>query len=644
MVAPDRRLKPVDAAHAKRKLTAILAADVEGYSRLMGADEAGTHAMLTAYRGVIARSIADQGGRIVGTAGDSVLADFPSVVGALHAAVEIQKEVAERNAELPAERRLRFRIGINLGDVIVDGDDIFGDGVNVAARVQALAEPGGIAVSGAVYDQVRNKLELGFRDRGAHRVKNIAEPVRVYGVLTESAAARRTAQVARGLWLVVSAAGAAMVVLAVVLTIWPLWPETKTTDQAQPSSLTRSGTQSDPLEQSSALGAKPTVAVLPFENQGGDPEHDYFSEGITEDIIAALGRFSSLLIMSWDAVAPYKGQTITPERLRQDLNVRYVVDGSVRRAGDRLRVTTRLTDTERGILLWSERYDRAVDDVFAVQDDITRQIVSTLAIRVSYLEQERAFHKPTENLNAYDYYLRGRQSFRQFTRAGNVRAQELFERAIELDPNYGDPRAALAWTYTKSAEMGWTEWPERALERAHDLAQTAVRLDPPNQLAHILLAIIYTYRQNYQLALEELDRAAEANPNHAGNHAERGWVLLVAGRSGEAIAALEDAVHFDPSPTPNTFSNLAMAYYLQGRYEDAVTTGQSAVGRYPHHVMLYIALAAAYAETGQLDAAARAADELRRLHPFFEVDSFGQFFRDPLEGDRIRASLRKAGL
>ena len=348
--------------------------------------------------------------------------------------------------------------------------------------------------------------------------------------------------------------------------------------------------------------------------------------------------------MSFDAVAPYKGQTVTPERLSEDLEVRYVVDGSVRRAGDQLRVTTRLTDAGRGVLLWSERYDRTMDDIFAVQDDITRQIVSTLAIRVSYLEQERAFGTPTENLNAYDYYLRGRQSFRQFTRAGNVRAQELFERAIELDHNYGDAYAALAWTYTKSAEMGWTEWPDQALERAHDLAQSAVRLDSSNQLGHILLALVHTYRQNYELALGELDRAVKANPNHAGNHAERGWVLLAGGRPGDAIAALEEAVRFDPSPTPNTFSNLGMAYYLRGRYDDAVSIGQSAVGRYPHHVMLYIVLAAAYAETGQLDAAARAADELRRLHPFFEVDSFGQFFRDPAERDRLRASLRKAGL
>ena len=348
--------------------------------------------------------------------------------------------------------------------------------------------------------------------------------------------------------------------------------------------------------------------------------------------------------MSWNAVAPYRNQVMRPEQLAQDLGVRYVVDGSVRRADDRLRVTTRLTDAERGTLLWSERYDRAVDDVFAVQDDISRQIMSALALQVTNLEQDRAASKPTDNLTAYDYHLRARQQFRQFTRRGNLQARELLGKAIDLDHEYADAYAALAWTHTKAAEMGWAEWPDRELAHAHDLAQAALRIDSSNQLAHILLALVYSYQQNYELALDHLDRATAANPNHAGNHAERGWVLLVGGRSGEAITALEEALHFDPSPTPNTFSNLAIAYYLQGRHDDAVTTAQSAVGRYPHHTSLHIVLAAAYAEAGQLDAAARAAEQLRRLHPFFEIESFGEYFRDPADRQRFRASLRQAGL
>jgi adenylate cyclase len=320
-----------------------------------------------------------------------------------------------------------------------------------------------------------------------------------------------------------------------------------------------------------------SVAVLPFANQS-ESKDDYFSDGLTEDLISALGRFSGLSVLSWNAVAPYRNQVVTPEQLAQELGVRYAIDGSVRRADDRLRVTTRLTDAERGTLLWSERYDRAVDDVFAVQDDISRQIASALALRVTNLEQDRAADKPTENLTAYDYYLRARQQFRQFTRSGNLRARELLERAIDLDHEYADAYAALAWTHAKAAEMGWAEWPERELEHAHHLAQAALRIDASNQLAHILLALVYSYQQDYELALGELDRATEANPNHAGNHAERGWVLLVGGRSGEAVTALEEALRFDPSPTPNTFSNLAIAYYLQDRHDDAVRTAQSGVG------------------------------------------------------------------
>ena len=644
MVAPDRRLQPADAALAKRKLTAILSADVHGYSRLMGADEAGTHAALTAYRGVIAEAIARHDGRIVGTAGDSVLGDFPSVVGALNAAVEIQRALAARNAGLPADRRLEFRIGINVGDVIVDGEDIFGDGVNVAARVQALAAPGGIAISGAVYDQVRNKLDLNFRDRGSHRVKNIAAPVRVYGVPLEGVATRRTTRLVRGVWIGMIAAGLAVLLPAVLLTIWPGgWPQWRGADRA-PGGHTEATATAVRAPTEPVAGARPTIAVLPFVNQSDDPEQDYFSAGVTEDIISALGRFSSLSVMSWNAVAPYKGRTVAPGQLSHELGIRYVADGSVRRSADRIRVTIQLTDAKRGVLLWSERYDRSVDDIFALQDDITRQIVSTLAIRVTNLEQERATAKPTDNLSAYDYYLRARQSFRQFTRPSNLRAQEQLEKAIELDREYADAYAALAWTHSKSAEMGWTEWPDRELARAHDLAQAALRLDPSNQLGHILLAIVDTYHQEYDHALEELDRATAANPNQAGNDAERGWVLLAGGRTNDAVTALEDAVRFDPTPTPNTFSNLAMAYYLQRRDDAAIKTAERGVGRYPNHVMFYIALAAAYADAGQSDAAASAAAEVRRLHPFFEVGSFGQFFRNQGDRERLATALRQAGL
>jgi adenylate cyclase len=620
-----------DPAAAKRKLATILSADVKAFSRLMEADEEATLRTLKTYRAAIDALISRHDGRIVGTAGDSVLAEFVSPVEAARCAAEIQDELAQRNAVLPTDRRLEFRIGINLGDVIVEGADLFGNGVNIAARLQALADPGGIFISGGIYDQIRTNVAFDYEFLGAQIVKNIAEPVRVYRVHRDPAAALASRQARRRRRWALSAAVTALI-LAAALGVWHsvplLAPAIERLTGASPAV---------------PVTDRASIAVLPFANQSGR-EDDYFSDGLTEDLISALGRFSGLSVMSWNAVARYRNQVVAPEELARDLDVRYVIDGSVRRADDRLRVTTRLTDAERGTLLWSERYDRAVYDVFAVQDDIGRRIVSALALRVTNLEQDRAAEKPTENLTAYDYHLRARQHFRQFTRSGNLLAREYLEKAIDLDHGYADAYAALAWTHTKAAEMGWTEWPDQELAHAHHLAQAALRIDPTNQLAHILLALVYSYQQNYELALDELDRATQANPNHAGNHAERGWVLLVGGRSGEAVTALEEALRFDPSPTPNTFSNLAIAYYLQGRHDDAITTAQSGVGRYSHHVSLYIALAAAYAEAGQLDAAGRAADELRRLHPFFEVDVFGQYFRNPAERDRLRASLRKAGL
>ena len=348
--------------------------------------------------------------------------------------------------------------------------------------------------------------------------------------------------------------------------------------------------------------------------------------------------------MSWNAVAPYKDRAVRPEELARNLPVRYVVDGSVRRAGERVRITARLTDGERGTLLWSERYDQAMDDIFALQDDITRRIVAALAVKVADLEQQRAFVKPTQNLDAYDYYLRGRQSFRRFTRPANFEAQDMFKHAIELDPNYADAYAALAGTHTKAAEMGWIERPHEALERAHDLAQVALRLDPSNGLAHVFLAIVYTYQRQYELALAELDRATEANPNYTGHYAERGWVLVLAGRWDEAIRTLKEALSYDPNPTPNTFNNLAMAYYFRERHDEAIVTLESAIGRYPRHLPFYIALAATYAGAGRMQHAAQAAANVRRLHPFFEVELYGDAFRDPADRERIREDLRQAGL
>lgn len=616
---------------AKRRLAAILSADVSGFSRLMEADEEGTLRTLKTYRAGIDALIARHDGRVVGTAGDSILAEFASPVEATRCAVEVQEGLAKHNADLPPDRRLKFRIGINLGDVVVEDTDLFGDGVNVAARLQALAEPGGILVSGGIYDQIKTKLPFGYDFLGAQRVKNIVEPVRVYRLHREPAAALRSqAARRRRRWSLITAV--TTLILAAAVGIWQAMP------LLGPAIDRLTG-----LSRTLPAPGRASIAVLPFTNQN-DGEDDYFSEGLTEDLISALGRFSSLSVMSWNAVAPYKDKAVSPEELARNLPVRYVVDGSVRRAGERVRITARLSDAERGTLLWSERYDEAAGDIFAVQDSITRRVVGMLAARVGYLEQERAVAKPTTSLDAYDYFLRGRQSFRRFTRSANLAAQEMFERAIELDHDYADAYAALAFTYSKAAEMGWIERPDVALERAHDLAQAALRLDPSNELAHVLLALFYAYQGQYDSALAELDLATAANPNNTGHYAERGWVLVLTGRWEQAIDVLEAALRDDPKPTPNTFNNLAMAHYFLGQYDAAIVTLEGAVNRHPQHVPLYIALTAAYAGAGRTADAMRAAAAVRRLHPFFETDLYGDAFRDPADRERLREDLRKAGL
>jgi adenylate cyclase len=617
-------------AAAKRKLAAILSADVRGFSRLMEADEEGTLRTLKSHRESIDALIAGHDGRIVGTAGDSVLAEFASPVEAARCAVEVQAELAKRNADLPRSRRLEFRIGINLGDVVVEGTELYGDGVNVAARLQALADPGGVFVSGGVYDQIKTKLPFGYDFLGAQRVKNIAEPVRVYRLHHDPAAALRSrAARRRRRWSLV-VAGLALI-LAAAVGIW----------QAMPLL----GPAIDRITGSSRMlpaSGRASIAVLPLANHSNGA-YDYFSDGLTEDLISALGRFSSLSVMSWNAVAPYKNQTVSPEALARDLSIRYVVDGSVRRSGNEIRVTARLSDAEHGTLLWSERYDEPAGDIFAVQDSITRRVVGTLAARVSHLEQERALAKATASLDAYDYFLRGRHSFRRFTRSANFKAQEMFERAIELDHDYADAYAALAHTYSKAAEMGWIE-PEMALARSHHLAQAALRLDPSDELAHVLLALFHAYHREYDNALAELEFATEANPNDPGHYADRGWVLVLTGQWDRAMEVLEAGLRDDPNPPPNAFNNLGMAHYFRGHYDAAIVTIETSVGRHPQHVPLHIALTAAYAGAGRMEDAMRAAAAVRRLHPFFETALYGEAFRDPADRERIREDLRKAGL
>jgi TolB-like protein/class 3 adenylate cyclase len=603
-----------------RRLSAILAADVVGYSRLMQQDDQATVRALTERRTIFAGCVAARGGRIVNAPGDSILAEFPSVIDAVDCAVEIQTEIAARNAAIPEpDRRMQFRIGVNLGDVIVEGDGIYGDGVNIAARLESLADHGGIALSVNAYEQVRDKLPYRFVDRGEQRVKNIARPVRVYAVdMSASGVAprRRTLPRRRMLW----AAGVAVLVVAALLA-FPRLVEREPPTQAA------------------------SIAVLPFANHSADPKREYFSDGLTEDVINALGRFSAIRVIAHNTVQAYKYRTVTPEQISRELGVRYVVMGSVRQADGRLRVGVELSDAMKGTLLWSERYDGEGREVFEIQDRIVRNIAGSLAVKLSALEERRAAAKPPENLEAYELVLRARGMMRAVQRPANREARTLIAQAIKLAPNYAEAYAALAYAELQRSFFGWMEDPSDGLRRAEQAARRALAIDDPgaNARAHAILGNIHTFTGNYEAALAEAERAIELNPSDAIARSLRGGILLWLGKIEESIAASEAARRYDPRLPAEGMFNLALGYYLAGRYQEAA---QAAVAVHPNSrtVFLEAVHAGALAQLGEHEAAQRVADEVRRLDPFFDVKLFGRRLVNPAHREKAQEGLRKAGL
>ncbi len=392
--------------------------------------------------------------------------------------------------------------------------------------------------------------------------------------------------------------------------------------------------------------SRPEIAVLPFVNQSGDTDQAYFSDGVTQDVIAALGRFSNLLVMSWDAVLPYRNEENALERVKTELGVRYVVRGAIRRSDERVRVAVQLSDAARGVLLWSERYDQKIDDIFKVQDEITEGVASQLAVRLTAVEQARASSRPTENLAAYEYALRARQLLKERTRSGNLEARSFLERAVALDPNYAAAYARLAETYHDDAADGWTEWPDRALERALALARKSVEIDGNLAHGHAILGRVHSVRGQHELALEQIDRAIDLNPNDPSSHAMRGTVLVYLSQPDEAIRSLENALRYDPNLEAGHFADLGTAYYLAGRLDDAQRTLEGSVAQNPDFAPGHIVLTAVYAEQGRLEEAKRSAEQVKRLSPFFEVEMFSNYgpFKDSAHRSRLAVALRNAGL
>jgi class 3 adenylate cyclase/TolB-like protein len=625
----------------QRRLAAIVAADMVGFSRRMERDERGTLTALKALRrDRIDPAIAAHGGRIVKTTGDGLLLEFPSVIAAVTCAVGLQTAMADRNASVADDDRVDFRIGVHLGDIMVDDGDIFGDGVNVAARLESMAPPGGILVSQSVIDSIGSNVPATFVDAGVRHLKNIAQPVRTHrwlpkGYAAKPASASRAAVAPSALvrWTI-------GVLLAVAIGAAGFWLAGRLSPG---SSVVAPAPTAGETPATAAEAQRASVAVLPFRNLSGDPSQEYFADGVTEDVISALGRFPSLTVMSRGAVFPYKGRSIKPADIGRDLGVRYLVEASVRRDSDRIRVQAELSDSASGTLLWSQTYDVAPRDVFTVQDEIARSVGGALAVTLTRVEQQRALAKAPHNLDAYDLVLRGRERLWLATRAGNREARRLFEQAIDRDPTYAAAYAWLGRAMVEVANHGWTEDPAQAVERALELGRTALSLDPDHVEALGFVGAAHTLRSEHDQALAASERLLAINPSDADGMVGRLGVLVWSGRIDEAVAAGEAALRLDPNARAGTVFALAMAYYQARRHAEAIRLLEPGVARFPDAAFLHALAAAAYARMGRAEDAAQALQTLRRLDPFFDIDTFGSRFRDPERQDYLREGIVEAG-
>jgi adenylate cyclase len=541
----------------------------------------------------------------------------------VQAAAEIQQAISALGAGVAEDHRMQFRIGVNLGDVMIEGDDLIGDGVNVAARLQGLSEAGGICIAGSVHEQVRNKLPLAWDDLGDQTVKNIAEPLRVFRARIEIGGSHRSqaARIARPRRLRLTGAGLLSVMALGALVAYLVRP--------------------NPSPQCSHA----SIAVLPFANLSGDPAQQYFSDGTTEDIIAALGRFSDLAVTAYVAVQPYKGKAVRPNEINHELGVCYILSGSTRKNGEQVLVTAELTDALNGQHLNSYSHDGDLKDLFDVRNQLTLSVVGKLAIKIEDLEKHRALKKPTDNLDAYDLVLHGRDAHARGTRSANSDARKLFEQAIQLDPNFASAYAALGKTRTKAASAGWTEFPDDAYQQSERLAQKAIELDKDNAEAHRLLGEVYLYRRQFDLAIGEIGRAVELNPSDAEGYLYRGGLLVTLGRSREAVPDFEIAKSLNPDlPSAFALPAVGWAYYLQRRYQEAITAFAASDHAAPNNYFFHAGLAASRAQLGRKEEAAHAAADVLRTWPFFRVDQFITNFQDEADRALIADGLRKAGL
>jgi len=628
----------------KRKLTAILSADVKGYSRLMGEDEERTVHTLNTYKDMMRGLIQQHRGRIVNAPGDNVLAEFVSVVDAVQCAVEIQQVLRAKNAMLPENRRMEFRIGINLGDVIEEGEQIYGDGVNIAARLEGLAEAGSICISESAYQQIENKLPLRYEYLGEHQVKNISKPVRAYRAQMESEASgtvigEKKAKPRRWQRATIGLVAAVIVVVAAVA-IWRLYLR----PTAPPVEVASKGKMAFPLPD------KPSIAVLPFVNMSEDPKQEYFSDGMTEDLITDLSKISGLMVIARNSTFTYKGKPVKIKQVAEELGVRYVLEGSVRRAGNEIRINAQLVDALSGHHLWAERYDGKMDRIFTLQDQITQKIVSALTVKLTGSEKERVGQKGTDNIAAYDAYLEGWDHFYRYTADGLTKAAASFKKAIELDPNYGQAFAALASVYLQATnfaallpglKMSWFE------ARLRVGKYTRMAMKRPTANAYSVSSAMYLIRRQHKEAISEVGRGLALDPNNPGCHASMGWALIMAGRPKEGIEYLDKWMRLDPRNRYAYLFNRSWAHFCMGEIAEAAKLLEQAMRLDPEaQAGPMVTLAACYSLLGR-DQDARTMIDLRRKIPFTGPTVAETMYMFPLKdrtvADRFVQGLIKAG-
>lgn len=619
-----------------RKLAAIMHADVKGYSRLMGDDESDTVRCLGECRRLIDEIVQEHGGRVVNAPGDSILAEFPSVVSAVRCAVEIQGRLKERNADLPDNRKMAYRIGVNLGDVIECDGAIYGDGVNIAARIESLAYPGGVSISRTVFDHAHKKLNYGYEYQGEHNVKNISDPVQVYKLLTAPESAGKMIIGPKphritfgGFYLLLISALFLLATIALIL-------YNPTAIQLEPASIEKMSYP--PPEKSS-------IAVLPFDNMSDDPEQEYFSDGITEEIITALSKVHKLFVIARNSTFTYKGKPVSIPTVGKELGVRYVLEGSVRKSGDRVRITAQLIDAQTNRHLWAERYDRDLKDIFAIQDEITKMIIAALQVRLTEGEQARVYERGTKNLEAYLKVLQAAEIGRRQTKEENIKARQLAEEAISLDPNYACAYRELGATYMREVWLRISKSPSESLKQAAGYAKKALDLDETLPPAHTLLGQVLVLAKDFDKAIAEGQRVVELDPNGAESHWYLGMALVFAGRAEEAIPCLEKAIRLDPY-VPSHYSHiLALAHWYLNQYEEAIKWGQKSVERSPDNQLSNAVLILCYGSAGRDEDARAQAVNLLEINPKYCVRTKGgDRFKDPEANKRFRETMLKAGV